>query len=108
MIRSILYTRSGEIKNIATDQIEAVLSRENGLLWVDMVSKSMETSKLLLQDVFKFHPLSIDDAFLETHVPKVDEWDTYLYIVLRSVNTETQDTLGSARRNWIYSWGHII
>ncbi len=91
MIRSILFTEEGQIQNIASDQIEAVLSREDGFLWVDVVSESAETIKPLFQDIFKFHPLSIDDALLETHVPKVDEWDTYLYLVFRTVKTDHQD-----------------
>ena len=59
--------------------------------WI-LLSKSAETYRPFLRDVFKFHPLSIDDALQETHVPKVDEWDTYLYMVLRTVKTEPQDT----------------
>ncbi len=94
MIRSILLTQSGDIQNIAIDQIEATLNREGGFLWVDMVSESVEACKPLLNDVFKFHPLSIDDALMEIHVPKVDEWDTYLYMVLRSAIVETQDGYG--------------
>jgi magnesium transporter len=31
---------------------------------------------------FGFHPLAIDDALQETHVPKLDDWSDYLYIVL--------------------------
>lgn len=30
--------------------------------------------------------LAIDDAVHESHVPKVDDWQEYLYIVLRAVN----------------------
>ena len=91
MIRSIFIPQLGQIQNIATDQIATALSREDGFLWVDMVSEAAETSKSILNNVFQFHPLSIDDALLEKHVPKVDEWDTYLYIVLRTVKMDHQD-----------------
>ena len=92
MIRTILFTPSEQIQNISTDQIEAELMKDDGFLWVDIASESAETYRPFLRDVFKFHPLSIDDAIQETHVPKVDEWDTYLYLVLRTVKTEHQDT----------------
>ena len=36
-----------------------------------------------LRDVFHFHPLAVEDALQETHVPKVDDWGAYLYIVFR-------------------------
>jgi magnesium transporter len=92
MIRTILLTPSEQIQNIATDQIETELMKDDGFLWVDIASESGETYRPFLRDVFKFHPLSIDDALQETHVPKVDEWDTYLYMVLRTVKMEPQDT----------------
>lgn len=92
MIRSILFTESGQLQQIPPEHLETVLREEKGFLWVDMVAESAELCKPLLRDVFKFHPLSIDDALQETHVPKIDEWDTYLYITLRTMKTENHDT----------------
>ena len=34
---------------------------------------------------FSFHPLAIEDALLQSHVPKLDDWEDYLYIVLHAV-----------------------
>ena len=47
----------------------------------------------LLRDVFHFHPLAIEDALKETHVPKVDDWGDYLYLVFHSIDfdPETDD-----------------
>ena len=91
MIRSLLFTPSEEIQIISTDQIQSVLDLDQGFLWVDIDFESLESSKPFLKDVFKFHPLSIDDALQETHMPKVDMWDDYLYIVLRTVKQEQQE-----------------
>ncbi len=35
---------------------------------------------------FNFHPLAIEDALEETHVPRIDDWGAYLYLVLRIIN----------------------
>ena len=35
--------------------------------------------------MFHFHPLAIDDALRQSHVPKLDDWDSYLYIVLHAL-----------------------
>ncbi len=93
MIRSILFTTANELQHLPTDQIETVLEKEEGFIWVDISSETEEACKPLLRDVFKFHPLSIDDALQETHVPKVDQWETYLYMALRTVKTDPNDTL---------------
>jgi magnesium transporter len=39
-----------------------------------------------LLNTFKFHPLAIDDALHETHVPKVDDWEQYLYIAMHAIS----------------------
>ena len=40
----------------------------------------------LLAAIFEFHPLAIDDALQEAHVPKIDDWDEYVYLVLYGVD----------------------
>jgi magnesium transporter len=54
---------------------------------VDFVSEPPETSLPILQD-FKFHPLAIDDALQETHVPRLDDWGDYLYIVFNYMDVK--------------------
>jgi magnesium transporter len=56
------------------------------MLWVDFQSEPPETCEPILLDTFKFHPLAIEDALHQTHVPKVDEWEQYLYIALHAIS----------------------
>ena len=69
-----------------TDKIpEAVRDRE-GIIWVDFeAAKEAGTREVenWLHEVFQFHHLAVEDALRETHVPKVDDWGSYLYIVFR-------------------------
>ncbi|MBE2225444.1 MAG: magnesium/cobalt transporter CorA [Anaerolineae bacterium] len=63
------------------------------LIWLDLThAEDNDAIEKLLHEQFGFHPLAIDDALHETHVPKVDDWDTYLYMVLQDVvyQSETQ------------------
>jgi magnesium transporter len=53
---------------------------------VDFFSEPNETCEPVLRDIFGFHPLAIDDALQETHTPKVDDWEKYLYIVLSALD----------------------
>jgi magnesium transporter len=64
---------------------EAVRDRA-GIVWVDFeAAKETGTREVAtwLCDVFQFHHLAVEDALEETHVPKVDDWGSYLYIVFR-------------------------
>ncbi|MEW5985461.1 MAG: magnesium/cobalt transporter CorA [Chloroflexota bacterium] len=70
---------------LSADDIAAALADKEGLLWVDLVDEAHDTAESLLRQVFGFHPLAVDDALHETHVPKLDDWQDYLYVVLRAV-----------------------
>jgi magnesium transporter len=52
---------------------------------VDFTSEPPEDCLPILKG-FGFHPLAIDDALRETHVPKLDDWDNHIYIVLNYMN----------------------
>lgn len=59
------------------------------LLWIDLNHvESKEKTEQFLTQHFGFHPLAIDDALNETHLPKVDDWETYLYIALQDIAAE--------------------
>src|SRR4051794_35416050 len=70
------------------EQIRAAVDDAEGQVWIDIhdpESNSSKTPETLLRDVFKFHPLAVEDALKETHVPKVDDWGGYLYVVFHSL-----------------------
>lgn len=59
------------------------------LLWIDLNHvESIEKTEQFLTQQFGFHPLAIDDALNETHLPKVDDWESYLYIALQDIAAE--------------------
>jgi magnesium transporter len=89
MIRSLFFQQDGStIENISPDQFQTFLVQTKGLLWVDFQGESPQVCEPILGQIFKFHPLAIDDALRETHVPKLDDWEDYLYIVLAALTLE--------------------
>ncbi|MBK5107414.1 MAG: magnesium/cobalt transporter CorA [Anaerolineales bacterium] len=93
MMRTTLFTQAEKVQTLAIEQIAGVLREKRDILWLDFASESIENCKPILENIFNFHPLAIDDALHENHVPKVDNWDTYLFMVLRSARNESQDSL---------------
>ncbi len=86
MIRSFYITADGQLhSDLSLSDYTAALQDPSGLLWVDFEETPSETDEPVLREVFHFHPLAIDDALQETHVPKVDDWESFLYIVLHAV-----------------------
>lgn len=87
MIRSIYFTGADELQlDIPIEQYSQALQNTQGILWVDFAGEDPENCEDILLKTFGFHPLAVDDALRETHIPKVDDWDNYLYIVLQDIH----------------------
>jgi len=91
MIRCVYCAPDGHLRtDLELDEFAAVMQEVEGLLWVDLVDEPKEACLSVLRETFGFHPLAVDDALEETHVPKVDDWGQYLYLVLHAVVFDSQ------------------
>ncbi len=92
MLRTLYFSPGKPIrKDIPPQEFPKLVRDHRGLLWVSLINESIETCLPILQG-FGFHPLAIDDALQETHVPKLDDWGNYLYIVLNYLVIEENGT----------------
>ena len=85
MIRSIYFQQGQARTDLGIDDLPQILKNAEGVLWVDFEETPSEADEPILRDLFGFHPLAVDDALQETHVPKLDDWGKYLYIVLQAI-----------------------
>ena len=87
MIRALYFSPRSKLQvEYPVDRFKLALRNTKGLLWVDFFSEPNDTCEPIMHEIFGFHPLAIDDALQETHVPKVDDWGDYLYIVLSALD----------------------
>lgn len=76
-----------------------LLTDTNLFLWVDLEAPTAEETKYMLEDVFHFHPLSVEDAVTASSSPKVEEYQPregdmftpYLFIVIHGVDYSRKD-----------------
>ncbi len=89
-IRVVYRTESGEVHfDWPADRIGEAIRDESGTVWVDIDDdhgSNVAGVEALFRDVFGFHPLAIEDALRESNVPKLDNWDRYLYLVFHSID----------------------
>src|SRR5881296_2000153 len=101
MIRSFAFTTQGRLhsKDIEMFLMPTLLADTNLFLWVDLERPTPEETKFVLEDVFHFHPLSIEDCVMLSPSPKVEEYtpkeeDTfapYLFMVIHGVDYSRKD-----------------
>jgi len=103
MIRSLAFTTQGRLhsRNIEMFLMPTILSDTNLFLWIDLENPTPEETKFVLEDVFHFHPLSIEDCVMVSPSPKVEEYSPkeedrfapYLFIVIHGVDYSRKDGL---------------
>lgn len=92
MIRTMYRSgKGGFTTDLPSTHWRVALRDPDGVLWVDFSQEPPEAVEPLLRDVFQFHPLAIDDALRETHVPKIDNWGEYAYAVLHGVAYDSEE-----------------
>lgn len=90
MMRIIHRRADGTVDaSLKENDLPAVLADPSGLTWVDLWDEPEEGTRIL-SGVFHFHPLAVDDALRQTHVPKVDDWGQYLYLVLHAIHFDVK------------------
>jgi magnesium transporter len=96
VIRTLYNAGDGALRSdLSSEEIAGALQNAQGLLWLDMVGEPAENCAPLLRDTFHFHPLAIEDALEESHAPKVNDWEEYIYLVLHAAKM-VDETLGDA------------
>jgi magnesium transporter len=74
-------------------RVGEAINDQGGVLWVDILGPDEHTGPHLenwLCDNFHFHPLAVEDALRESHVPKVNDWGDYLYIVFHVARIDAE------------------
>jgi magnesium transporter len=79
-------------RDLSLKDLSACVKDGRGPLWVD-IDTTVRQQLALLEKVFGFHPLAIEDVMNPHSRAKVEAYDGYLFVVLRAVrmDEETQD-----------------
>jgi magnesium transporter len=86
----ILIEKNGKamIESDDLDEVRSALQDPESLIWVDLDGISPNESRQILTQVFDFHPLAVDETLAEIHVPKIDDWGSYLYTSLVAIHPD--------------------
>ena len=84
-MRVVRFAAEG-METIDSPNWEVLLTQPDGVLWVDMVGPTADDMRVM-QDVFHFHPLAIEDTGNQRQRPKVEEYRDHLFIILNPVDS---------------------
>ena len=87
MIRSFVFSQGKLVsQDVGMDVLRLVLYDEGVQIWVDSEKPTAEENKMLLEGVFNFHPLAIEDCIEVSERPKVDDYENYIFMVIHAVD----------------------
>ncbi|MBX3751107.1 MAG: magnesium transporter CorA family protein [Opitutaceae bacterium] len=92
MITTLVYRDTRFVaSNPPVETLAALRAEANVMLWVDLAAPTDAEIKLVLENLFAFHPLAIEDCVTDSPLPKLEEYDDYLYLVMHAVDYSRAD-----------------
>ena len=90
LARSFFKDSNGSVsRDLSLKDLTACVRDGRGPLWVD-IDTSVRQQLALLEKVFAFHPLAIEDVMNPNSRAKVEAYDGYLFVILRAVRLDEQ------------------
>lgn len=87
MIRSFVFSNGKLVsQDIGLDLMRSFLFDDDVQIWCDMDQPTDAEAQSVLESVFQFHPLAIEDCLTLSEQPKVDEYENYLFLVIHGVD----------------------
>jgi magnesium transporter len=77
---TVVHDRGSEEMHFSRENVEELLAG-NSFFWID-VDQPNDADYAILRDVFKFHPLAVEDSEKFAQRAKLDEYDDFVFIVV--------------------------
>lgn len=92
MIHSFVFSEGKLVsRDLELEALRLVHGDKGLILWVDLEAPTDEEIKLILEGVFAFHPLAIEDCMTPSSLPKIEDYDDYLFMVTHAVDFTRTD-----------------
>jgi magnesium transporter len=92
MIRSFIFSDGKVVgQDLELEALRLVRADKGLLLWVDLDNPTEAEIKAILEGVFQFHPLAIEDCVKPSSLPKIEDYEEYLFLVTHAVDFTRTD-----------------
>lgn len=109
-IRGFIYRPNDErVTEIGATEIAAAYADPSVIMWVDIEGQGPDEERMLA-DLFKLHSLVIEDIFCDSPHPKVEDFGSYLYVVVHGVdrNAEKPEELNTIELDLILGERFVV
>jgi magnesium transporter len=109
----IVAVRGGKfVPDVKSDDLRTLLADPEVTLWIDSWGVENPAAVALARDLFRFHPLAIDDCFEEREHPKIDGFEEdHLFLITHGItatstpeHTETVELDAFLGRRYLFTY----
>lgn len=87
MVHSFIFSDGKLVgRDLELEALRLVQNDKGLVLWVDLENPTDQEVKDILEGVFHFHPLAIEDCLTPSPLPKIEDYDDYLFMVTHAVD----------------------
>ncbi len=109
MIRSFIFSDGKQVgSDLEREALRLVRADKGLLLWVDLDHPTDDEIKFVLEGVFQFHPLAIEDCVAPTSLPKVEDYEEYLFIVTHAVDFTRTDKFNTTELDLFLGKDYLV
>ena len=92
MIHSFIFSEGKVVgQDLEMEALRLVHGDKGLIIWVDLDNPTDDEIKHVLEGLFQFHPLAIEDCVTPSPLPKIEDYEDYLFMVTHAVDFNRED-----------------
>ena len=109
MIRSFIFSDGKLVaQDLELEALRLVRSDKGLLIWLDLDNPTPDEIKNILEGVFQFHPLAVEDCVAPNSLPKVEDYEDYLFIVTHAVDFTRTDKFNTTELDLFLGRDYLV
>jgi magnesium transporter len=109
MIHSFIFSEGKLVgRDLEVEALRLVRADKGLVLWVDLENPTDAEIKLVLSEVFQFHPLAIEDCVTPSALPKLEDYDDYLFLVMHAVDFTRTEKFNTTELDFFLGKDYLV
>lgn len=109
MIRSFVFSEGKVVaQDLDLDALKLVRADKGLIVWVDLDNPTPEEVTDVLESAFHFHPLAIEDAIALSELPKIEDYEDYVFLVMHAVDFNRENKFHTTELNFFIGRDFLV
>lgn len=109
MVTTLVYRNHKlAVENPPTSMLTALRDEPGVIMWIDLHDPSEKHVKRVMEELFAFHPLVIEDCATDSPFPKLEAYEDYLHLVMHAVDYTRTDKFTTTELDLILGRNFLV